>query len=101
MNGALSYGVFSRLAADDGDDAEETLYRVENTVADAVQWLGRYALYRTYGDVPSEVLYKLMKALDTMAAEGTTSKEVKVGGLVYYVRELTEKELEPLLAVEV
>lgn len=101
MNGVLPYGVFSRLAADDGDDADETLYRVENTVADAVMWLGRYALYRAYGEVPSEVLARLMKALDTMAIEGTTNKEVKIGGLVYYIRELTEKELETFLPNEV
>lgn len=97
---ALSYGVFSRLAADDGEDSEETLYRVEDTVGSAVRWLGRYSLYRAYGEVPSSVLCQLMQALDKMASSDDISKEVKVGGLVYYIRELDEKALAAIAKTE-
>lgn len=96
----LSYGVFSRLAADDGEDAEETLYRVEDTIASAVRWLGRYSLYRAYGEVPSQVLCQLMQALDKLATTENISKEVKVGGLVYYIRELDEKALAVIAKTE-
>jgi hypothetical protein len=88
------YGVFTRSESDDGAVPLETLYRVEDDGPSALLWLGRYAAYRAYGNLPTGTLADVLRYLDALIEAGDISKEFRLGGLVYYVREVSEEELE-------
>jgi hypothetical protein len=91
----IGYGIFSRPEAD--DDGPETLYRVEDLRADALLWLGRYAAHRAYGNIPTDALYHLLAFIDGMREADDISKEFRLGGQVFYVRQLTDDEMVDLI----
>lgn len=86
------YGVF--VGGDSDDDG--ALVRTADTAEDALKFLGKYILFRAYGDVPTEILQRILTALDKARGTNDVSPCYLVNGLVYYVSILSEEELETL-----
>ena len=87
------YGVF---VGGDNDEGGGALIRTSDTAEDALKFLGKYILFRAYGDVPAEILQRILAALDKARNTNDVSPCYLVNGLVYYVSTLSEEELEAL-----
>lgn len=82
------YGVYT-------EDGETTsLIRVENTPQDALKFLGKYALFRAFGDVPLETLLVMCNSFTSAHEHVNVSKVFTVNGLIYYIERITEETLE-------
>jgi hypothetical protein len=86
----------SHLTADDAPDAEETLYHFKDTKKDALVALCKMVVFRAFGDVPIEGFLKIAGRLSEIVANEDISKCLNIGGITYYVRELTESEASVL-----
>lgn len=82
------YGVYT-------ENGETTsLIRVEDTPQDALKFLGKYALFRAFGDVPLETLRVMCNSLAAAHDTVNVSKVFTVNGLVYYIERIAEETLE-------
>lgn len=88
------FGVFYEFAEATGVLAKTlVLVRAEDTVDDALLWLSRYAVYRSYGVLDHEQFSRLVSLLDTVRQNKDINTAISLGSVEYFVRELTEEEL--------
>lgn len=95
-----AYGVFSRLAADTADDAEEMLYHVLDDVGSALITMGKMVCYRAFGQVDHATMQKIIDGLHKIVETSNANKCATVSGITYYVRQLSTEEVKELLNAE-
>lgn len=89
----MNYGVFSKFTVEqDEDDAEESLYYLDDDSLRALVQMGRVVLWRAAWLIPWEDYEKLRQALVKVVEANVISKGFNVAGITYYVREVTDEE---------
>ncbi len=95
-----AWGVMSRLTVDNADDAEETVNHVHDDAVTALITMGKMVLFRAFGQVHGATLVGIVSGLEKIVADKNTNKCVSVNGITYYVRKLTEIEIQELMLDE-
>lgn len=95
-----AWGVMSRLSADQSEDAEETINHVHDDAETALITMGKMVLFRAFGQVHGGTLLNVVTGLEKIVAQKNVHKSVNVGGITYYVRELTEEEIREISSDE-
>lgn len=88
------FGAFSRLAAD--DEGEESLYAVHDTQLAAFIALAKIVIHRAFFLIPHENFHTLTGGLIKIADTENWDKAINVAGLLYYIRPMTQEELEEI-----
>lgn len=81
----------------DDPEGEETFYQLADTPLEAVVAMSKYVSYRAIGLIPEAAFNTLSAALHKAMFAADTSKGFNVAGVTYYVRELTQDQLEGLI----
>ena len=91
-----AWGVMSRLTADKADDAEETINHIHDDAETALITMGKMVLFRAFGQIHDDKLVGVVTGLEKIVADKNVNKCVSVGGITYYVRQLSEEEIREL-----
>lgn len=88
------YGIFSEK------DGVETLHNVEEDGRAALVWMGKYIAFRSFGDVPTHIICKVLDLIDRYATVKDFAKQVRVEDVYYHVRMLTPEEMNYIASQE-
>lgn len=88
----MTFGVFSRFTAEQDDDAEESLYFIDDDSLRTLVQMGRLVLWTAAWLIPWDAYEKLRAALVKVVDANDVSKAFNVAGITYYVREITQDE---------
>lgn len=95
-----AWGVMSKLTADKAEDAEETINHVHDDAETALITMGKMVLFRAFGQVHGSTLLGVVSGLEKIVSQKNVHKCVSIGGVTYYVRQLTEEEIQEIRSGE-
>lgn len=99
---ADAFGVFAIGVNTDGENVDDTemLYCVTSTPREAIKWMAQWLVMpRAFDLLELPHFHAMVAKLYRLVDQADITQELRIGGVVYYVRQLMTDEIPEIQAV--